>query len=165
MEAEASSNRLRAWRLASATVALVLIIVLVVLVVTRKRNPDRSNEAFCGRISSVAELSDILAAGDGTQIQSAVQRLNNASRVAPAAIAPSVQVLVDYADGVATSVATAGNERGSVDAALAEAVRERNGDVPAVVAAGQDVQRFTQTACNIDLANLPTESSANSTTP
>jgi len=98
VEAEASSNRLRAWRLASATVALVLIIVLVVLVVTRKRNPDRSNEAFCGRISSVAELSDILAAGDGTQIQSAVQRLNNASRVAPAAIAPSVQVLVDYGE-------------------------------------------------------------------
>ncbi len=138
-------------RAASAVVALVLLVTLVVWMLAGRNATTRSSTAFCGRISDVSALSDALASGDGSQIRAATTKLHRAEQVAPADIAPSVRVLVAYADGLDTTIGTAGRDPGAIDAALAEAVRAQQGENADVVTAGNTVRYWTQVTCNIDL--------------
>jgi hypothetical protein len=159
--------RRRLLRLASAVAAVVLIGALaVVLIAKRTTAPERSVEAYCSRVTDVSALSDALASGDGSQIKAATARLRRAAAVAPAEIEPPMQVLVTYADGLETSVATAGHDQGAVDAALADAVRAQQARTSAVESAGQAVQQYTQVTCSIDLTRMTgTSAPKDATTP
>jgi len=154
---DAHQRRRRALRLASALAAVTLVVVLAAVVVLAGRSaPTRSSVAFCRRISDVSALSDALASGDGSQIRSATERLHRAEQVAPPEIAPKVQALAAYADGLSASIATAGNDPGAVDAALATAVRAQADQNATVVEAGNAVQYYTKATCDLDLSNPTT---------
>ena len=155
---EAHHRRRRLLRLASAIAAVALVIVLAVVLLAGRGGPTRSSAAFCRKISDVSALSDALASGDGTQIRAATERLHRAEQVAPPQIAPKVQVLAAYADGLSASIATAGNDPGAVDAALAAAVRDQADQNATVVEAGNAVQYYTKATCDVDLSNPTTPS-------
>jgi hypothetical protein len=150
---EAHARRRRLLRLASAVAAVALVAVLAAVLSAGHRSTSRSSAAFCKRISDVSALSDALASGDGTQIRAATERLHRAEQVAPPEIEPKVQVLSAYADGLTASIATAGNDPGAVDAALADAVRAQADQNATVVEAGNAVQYYTKATCDVDLSH------------
>jgi hypothetical protein len=143
-------------RVASAVVAVGLLVTLVVWMLAGRNDTTRSSAAFCGRITDVSALSDALASGDRSQIRAATTQLHQAEQAAPADIAPSVRVLVAYADGLETTIATAGRDPGAIDAALADAVRAQQGENADVVTAGNTVRYWTKVTCNIDLTGATT---------
>ena len=140
-------------RVAGAVVGVALLVILVMWMLTGRNATTRSSAAFCGRIADVSALSDALASGDGSQIRAATTKLHRAEQVAPADIAPSVRVLVVYADGLDTTIGTAGGDPGAIDAALADAVRAQQGENADVVTAGNTVRYWTKVTCNIDLTD------------
>jgi len=139
-------------RLVSAGAAVALVVALAVMLLSgRDSAPTRSTEAFCQRIPDVSALSDALAGGDGSQIRDATDRLHRAEEVAPADIQPQMQVLVDYADGLNRTIATASKDPGAVDDALKQAVRAQQASVGDVVAAGNAVKYYAKATCDLDL--------------
>jgi hypothetical protein len=166
-ERDRHAGRRRLLRLGSAIAAVALIGTLtVMMLISRNNGPDRSVTAYCDRMTDISALSDALASGDGSQIKAATTQLRRAAAVAPVEIEPSMQVLVGYADGLATSVATAGHDQGAVDAALAEAVRAQQAQIPAVESAGQTVQQYAQATCSIDITRTTgSRSTTDATSP
>jgi hypothetical protein len=150
---EARHRRQRLLRLASAVAAVVAVAVLAVILLAGRGGTTRSTAAYCKRISDVSALSDALASGDAGQIRAATERLHRAEQVAPAEIAPQVQVLATYADGLTRTIATASGDPGAVDEALAAAVRAQQDQNASVVAAGNAVQYYTKATCDVDLTN------------
>jgi len=140
-------------RIGSAVLAVVMLGVLAALLVSSRKDTTRSSAAFCRRIADVSALSDALASGDGSQIRGATARLHRAEAVAPPEIDAQMKVLVAYADGLDTTIATAGSSPGAVDDALRAAVHAQQGQNDAVVAAGSAVQYYTKATCDIDLLN------------
>jgi hypothetical protein len=140
-------------RVASAGAALALVVVLGVVVLAGQNHTTRSSAAFCRRIADVSALSDALASGDGSQIRSATDRLRRAEQVAPTEIAPQMQTLVAYADGLDRTIATASGDPGAVDAALADAVRAQQGQNADVETAGNVVKYYTKATCDLNLVN------------
>ena len=76
--------------------------------------------------------------------------------MSPTEIEPQVQTLADYADGLATTVATAGDAPDQVRDALAAAVRAQQGQVAQVESASTAVVTYAQATCGVDLTTPTT---------
>jgi hypothetical protein len=154
-------------RIVAAAAAVLLIAVLVAFLVADRSSTARSPEAFCKRIPDVSAISDAVATGNASEIESAASRLRRASKVAPPEIEGSMQALVTYADGLSASVADAGDDSGAIDAALADAVRRQQDQIAVVEAAGDAVQYYAQAICGVDLTRSTTSTGAppDGTTP
>jgi hypothetical protein len=134
-------------RVVSMVAALALMVTAGV-VLTRHHPPARSTQAFCAQVASASNLASVLAAGDATQIRSAVHQFDQAARVAPPAIEGPVAAVATYADGLARAVAAGSDPKAGLRAALARQQRQ----VAAVNAAGRELDAFVTANCHLKLS-------------
>jgi hypothetical protein len=127
----------------------VVIAVLVVAVlaiggaaayVLVLRPPERSVEAFCSELGEARELDASLASLDAERISADLAALRRAAEVAPPEIAPDVGVVIGLAEALAAA-----------PDAMAETLRQREADLPAVTAAGTAIEAYAEANCGLDL--------------
>ncbi len=148
-------------RVLSMVVALALVVTAGV-VLTRHQPAARSTQAFCTRLGGSAQLASVLASGDAAEIRAGVHRFDQAAQVAPASIEAPVSVLVAYADGLARAVASGASDPG---ATLRAAMARQQAQVPAVDAAGRQVDQFVSANCHVVLVPAATSTVAGGLTP
>lgn len=136
-------------RVAAGVVAVVLV-AAAAWTLLANRHPTRSVGAYCRRIGDAQTLSGALATGDAQEIRGAVDQFRGAAEVAPVEIQAQTQVLVDYADELASTLDTSGGSEAETRAALADAVRRLDDRFEAVVAAGRAVDAYSRDACHLN---------------
>jgi len=136
-------------RLAAGGVALVLV-AAAAWILLANRHPTRSVQAYCNKIAAAETLRNALATGDAQEIRAAVDQFQGAVDVAPLEIAPQTQTLVDYAQELASTLATTGGSEAETRAALTEAVRRLDNRSADVTAAGRAVDTYARDTCHLD---------------
>lgn len=111
------------------------------------REPERSVAAFCAQVKNVEELDAVLATGDRQRIDQQVNDLRTLQQVSPPEIEPSVGILVSVTDDLARTVATSGQP----DLAADEVFTRRQGEKPAIEAAGKAMELYTYDNCRVFL--------------
>ena len=132
---------------AAVGVLLVVVLTLSGITVACGTSPSRSVEAFCRELAQAEQLDVVLASADPAAIDEAIGELRDVEEVAPAEIRPQVAVLVDVADDVGSTLATAADGQASADAAFADL----QGRLADIETAGADVQSYAEANCGIEL--------------
>lgn len=138
--------RIRWWWL-----AILLVVVgagVGGVVIVRGRTPGPSVEAFCERMTAAEALDDSLATLDPKAIDGQLRALRDALAAAPAEVTPDLATVVVFADEVVKVVAA---NRTDTAAAVEQALRDRQAQIPAVTEAGRRVEAYTATTCGIEL--------------
>lgn len=140
------ARRLARWPLFIAVVAALAAIGAVIAAC--ERPPEPSVEAYCREIASAEGLDESLASFDAVALEPQVAALRKASKVAPLAIAPQVNTLLDLTNALESTIATARTEQA---AALEQTLRAKEGELAAVTEAGKAVEAYTRDNCGIEL--------------
>jgi hypothetical protein len=136
-------------RLAAGVVALVLVMIAATLLLAN-RHPARSADAYCRKLAEGQSLADALADGDAQEIRTSAAHFRSSAEVAPPEIRAQAQILVDYADELTATLATAGGSEAETRAALADAVRRMQDRSSEVVTAGQAVDAYARDSCHLE---------------
>ena len=150
-------RRPRRGVLIAAIAVLVVVVVATGFTVVQVRKVDRTAEALCDRLTEAQDLDQSLATLDPATLDPRVAALARAKAVAPADISAQVATLADFVDDVANQVDDTTSDR---DAALSEALANRQDQIDAVTAAGQAVQAWAQANCGLSLTGPATTDTA-----
>ena len=129
---------------------VVTAVVAVGLVLWVRRGPDRSAEALCDQLGEARELDQAFLTLDPATLGPRAEALDDAAAVAPSDIEPQVQALADFVTEVVAAIDDAGGDR---QAALTQALADRQEQVPTVEAAGQAVQSWSAANCGVPLGD------------
>jgi len=157
--ADPAPRRLRRGVVAVAVVVVAALVVGGVLF-ARSRQVTRSVAALCTELGAAQDLDQAFTTLDPATLDPQVKALDEARQVAPADIEPSVATLARFVGDVADAVDSADADR---QAALADALEARQGDIDAITAAGTSVQQWAEANCGLALAG--TTSTTSTTVP
>jgi hypothetical protein len=136
----------------TATVAAAGLVAASALGCT---SDDRTEEAFCARLSEVPALEAVVAGSDDTDPAQLDRRLRDAAdaygellRSAPDDVDDSVSTVVDLVDAVLSTV----SEHGANPERVTDELRAVTARHPGVEAASQEVVAYAAEHCDLDLA-------------
>ena len=129
---------------------MLLAVGLAVAVAACGDDPTPSDEAFCARLTPIADLDDRLAT-DPASLAGDVEDLRRAGAVAPPDIADDVDVLADALDRLSSAAAAAPEDPdGAVDATLGEL----QGQVDQLEASSAAVADYAAATCGLKAYSL-----------
>jgi hypothetical protein len=141
-------RRLKRGVLIGAVAVVVIAAVATVVIVVQARRVERSTDALCDRLTEAQDLDQSFTTLDPATLDPQLAALERAKAVAPDDISGPITTLADFVDGVANDVEQSTDDR---DQALAAALADRQDQVDAVTAAGQQVQSWAQANCGLTL--------------
>lgn len=133
-------------------VTLTGVAMALAVAVACSGEPERSVEAYCARVTKVQSLDEVLHSGDASRISTQLDELRALQQVAPPEIEAKVGSVTAFADDYARTLGTVKNP----DDALHDVSERRKQELPAIVAASNDMQTYTYQRCNVALGpNVP----------
>lgn len=111
------------------------------------RPPERSVEAFCSEMTEAQGLDDALALADPDQIAAQSDALHEAAEVAPEEIRGDVEVLATLVQQFDEAVEDSSDPQQALD----DALRANQAALTAAEPAGESVQRYVASTCQLEL--------------
>ncbi len=138
----------RHWKTA-VIVAVIAGVAAVVALRLADRPPERSAPAFCAELTAAQDLDEGLASLDPDRLDPQVAALARARAVAPPEIEPTVTAVLDLVEDLRDTIDAAPGDR---VAAVEEALRAHQADVPRAEFAGVVLEDYARNTCALQLS-------------